>query len=114
MAGVAIALLGLVLIPSQFRYMQNFSWVAVPVVALLASATVLAIRSERKWAASVLAGFNPLLAALITVWFVFGASGSDNWATLGMFALFALAFAIEGVAASLNLRGRREPWRVTP
>ena len=38
-AGVAIALLGLVLVPSQFRYTQNFSWVAVPVVALLASAT---------------------------------------------------------------------------
>jgi hypothetical protein len=114
MAGVAIALLGLMLVPSQFRYMQNFSWVAVPVVALLASATVFAIRSERKWAASVLAGFNPLLAALITAWLVIGASGGDNWAALGMFALFALAFAIESVAASLSLRGRRRSWRVTP
>ena len=114
MAGVAIALLGLVLVPSQFRYMQNFSWVAVPVVALLASATVFTIRSEWKWAASVLAGFNPLLAALITAWLVIGASGGDNWAALGMFALFALAFAIESVAASLNLRGRRGSWRVTP
>src|SRR5712671_619996 len=114
MAGVAIALLGLVLVPSQFRYMQNFSWVAVPVVALLASATVFTIRSERKWAASVLAGFNPLLAALITAWLVIGASGGDNWAALGMFALFALAFAIESVAASLSLRGRRRSWRVTP
>jgi CHAT domain-containing protein len=113
-AGVAIALLGLVLVPSQFRYMQNFSWGAVPVVALLASATVFAIRSERKWAASVLAGFNSLLAALITVWLVIGASGGANWAALGMFALFALAFAIESVAACLNLRGRRGPSRVTP
>src|SRR5712671_80499 len=98
----------------RLRYMQNFSWVAVPVVALLASATVFAIKSERKWAASVLAGFNPLLAALITAWLVIGASGGDNWAALGMFALFALAFAIESVAASLNLRGRRGSWRVTP
>jgi hypothetical protein len=113
-AGVAIALLGLVLVPSQFRYMQNFSWVTVPVVALLASATVFAIRSEQKWAASVLAGFNPLLAALITYWLVIGASAGDNWASLGMFALFALAFAIESVAASLNLRARRGSWRVTP
>ncbi len=84
-------------------------------MALLASATVFAIRSERKWAASVLAGFNPLLAALIVVWLVNGARGGDiNWAALGMFALFALAFAIESVAACLTLRGRRGPSRVTP
>jgi hypothetical protein len=75
------------------------------VVALLAAATFFAIRSERKWAAYGAAGLNPLLTAFAI--FLFFITLNEKFAVFGMLALCALTFALESIAAFLNLRSRR-------
>jgi hypothetical protein len=77
------------------------------VIALSVSATFFAIRPERKSLAYMLAAINPLLAAFAT--FLLARSFIDGWPPqyVVVWALVALAFSIEGVAAFLNIRKRR-------
>jgi hypothetical protein len=96
--GIAQALLAWHYVPE----LQEGLWV----LALLAFPTFLVIRSERKWVAHVAVGLN-LFATEIC--FFFALDGGDYGPAL---VLFTVAFAIETVAAVLNIRSRRsQGWK---
>ena len=68
------------------------------IAILIASATIFAVRSKRKWPAYLLTGLNPLLTTLFIILAATETYGAGAW------ALCSLTFAIEGVAAFMNVR----------
>ena len=91
--GVVPALLGLLILTMPSMLM-----------ALLASATIFAVRSNRKWPAYLLIGLNPLLALLCVVAAATATRGA------GAYALCSLTFMIQSVATFIHFR--RHPSKV--